>query len=221
MLLFLTADQAVAHQHPVHRGPRRRRRNPCRGEFEGDPPGTPARMCPPHLTRESFDVGPHPGRAGPGPPRCLLQRPDTPGRVLRHPRVDRLPRHPVADGHLADRRSVQYLEDSPKALLCQPVPIASLCSTRQGEPASQIETELVKDVPRTISQQSSEAAPASIYLAVATPSAHCSPLPFTPMLGLPPCRMGCQSVRDSSCGRCAESIGLRALSYPMSTPTMR
>jgi hypothetical protein len=114
-------------------------------------------MCPPHFAREGFDIGRYPGRAGPGSPRCLLQCLDTPGRVLRHPRVDRLPRHPVPDGHLADGRSVQYLEDSSKALLCQPIPINSLCSTRHGEPASQIETELVKDVPRTNCQLSSEA----------------------------------------------------------------
>gem|GEM_PF-4961002 len=171
MLLFLTADQPVANQYPVHRGPRRRRRNPCRGQFERDPSGTPAWMCPPHFAREGFDVGPYPGRAGPGSPRCLLQCLDTPGRVLRHPRVDRLPRHPVPDGHLADGRSVRYLEDSSKALLCQPIPINSLCSTRHGEPASQIETELVKDVPRTNCQLSPEAPhdmrpPPSITVAV-------------------------------------------------------
>jgi ATP-dependent exoDNAse (exonuclease V) alpha subunit len=34
----------------------------------------------------------------------------------------------VPDGHLADGRSVQYLGDSPKALLRQPIPIISLCS---------------------------------------------------------------------------------------------
>lgn len=44
MLLFLGADQAIAGQHPVDRGPRRRRLQPAAGQLVGDPAGTPPGM---------------------------------------------------------------------------------------------------------------------------------------------------------------------------------
>jgi hypothetical protein len=67
MLLLLRHDQTVAFQNPVHRGPRRRRRTGP-AEFERDPPGTPPRMHPPHLTHHGLDLGRDPGRAGLRPP---------------------------------------------------------------------------------------------------------------------------------------------------------
>jgi hypothetical protein len=101
--LLLVAHQAVARQHAVHGGPRGRRGHPGLRYLERDARRTPARVGPAHLAGKGLHVGGQPRRAGSRPTRRLAQRVESAGRVLRPPRVDRLPRHPVAHGHLADR----------------------------------------------------------------------------------------------------------------------
>lgn len=57
MLLFLGADQAIAGQHPVDRGPRRRRLQPAAGQLVGDPAGTPPGMPAAQLADLGLNLG--------------------------------------------------------------------------------------------------------------------------------------------------------------------
>ena len=118
--LGLRRHHRVADQHPVHRRPRRRARCAPLRHLERDPPGTPPRMRPPQLAHQRLGLGRQPRRRGPRPPRRLPQPVDPGRRVPGLPRVHRLPRHPVPDRDLADRRPVQHLQHRPVPLLDQP-----------------------------------------------------------------------------------------------------
>jgi hypothetical protein len=95
-------------------------------DLERDPPGTPRRMRPSQLAHQRLGLRRQPRRRGPRPPRRLPQ-PIHPSRgVPGLPRVHRLPRHPVPDRNLTDRRPVQHLQHRPVPLLDQPLPVILL-----------------------------------------------------------------------------------------------
>ena len=48
-------DQAVAHQHPVDRGPRRQRLHTLAGQLVAQPPRPPPRVRPPQLIDHGLD----------------------------------------------------------------------------------------------------------------------------------------------------------------------
>jgi hypothetical protein len=126
MPLGLRRHHRVADQHPVHRRPRRRRPHAPLRRLERDPPGTPPRMRPPQLAHQRLGLGRQPRRGGPRPPGRLPQPADSGRRMPGPPRIHRLPRHPVPDGHLTDRRPVQNLQHRPVPLLDQPRPVICL-----------------------------------------------------------------------------------------------
>jgi len=133
MHLGLRRHHRVADQDPVHRRPRRRSRHAPLRHLERDPPGTPPRMRPPQLAYQRLGLRRQPRRRGPRPPRDLTQPVDPRRGVPGLPRIHRLPRHPVPDRHLADRRPVQHLQHRPVPLLNQPdtVILLLLCPHEQ------------------------------------------------------------------------------------------
>ncbi|ALM37697.1 hypothetical protein SFR_1082 [Streptomyces sp. FR-008] len=119
MLLFLGADQAVAGQHPVDRGPRRRRLQPAAGQLVGDPAGTPSGMPTAQLADLGLNLGgqargtvPRPAGAIQQTGHALLLEPPPPA-------VQGLARGAVPGRDLTDRRPDEHFADSPVAVLGQ------------------------------------------------------------------------------------------------------
>ena len=119
MLLFLGADQAVAGQHPVDRGPRRCRFQPAAGQLVRDPAGTPPEMPAAQLADLGFHLGGQARGTVPRSPGAIQQA----GHALllepAPPAVQRLTRGAIPGRDLTDRRPAEHLTNSPVTVLGQ------------------------------------------------------------------------------------------------------
>jgi hypothetical protein len=121
VLLLLRSDQPVAHQRPVHRCPRRRRRGLSAAQLMHDPAGAPARMRMPQFADQRFTVGRQPSRRPVRSTRPVPQPVQPAGAVPLDPHVHRLPRRAVPTGHLRHRATGQHLQHRPVTQLNPPV----------------------------------------------------------------------------------------------------
>ncbi len=110
-LTRLRRDQPLTHQTPIDRRQRRQRLDTVLAELMPNRARTPARMLTTQPNDPSFNLGRHLMRTRQRPRRTIDKTGQTLGRVPAQPLMNRLSRHPVAAGHIGDRRPVvQHLE---------------------------------------------------------------------------------------------------------------
>src|SRR4051794_7777676 len=119
MLLFLGADQAIAGQDPVDRGPRRSRLQPAAGQLVGDPAGTPPGMPAARLADLGLNLGGQARGTVPRPAGAVQQTGDALPFEPAPPAVQGLARGAVPGRDLTDQRPAEHFADSPVAVLGQ------------------------------------------------------------------------------------------------------
>ena len=109
--------QAMAHQHPVDRGPGRQRAHPCLAQLEPQPPRAPPRMRPAQPADQRLDLSIQLPGLKAGPVRVIGQPRRAFPLITTQPAMHSLTGHPIPAGHLGDRRTRYDLHDGVIALL--------------------------------------------------------------------------------------------------------
>ena len=116
-MLALGRDQAMADQHPVNGRAGRQRAHPGLAQLKQQPPRAPPRMRPTPLADQRLNPGVQLPRLIAGPVGMVSQPGQPVAFIAAQPAVHRLTGHPIAAGHLGDRRTGYDLHDGVIALL--------------------------------------------------------------------------------------------------------
>ena len=113
----LRGDQTVTNQTPIDRRPTRQRHHAFPVELMTNRTRTPPRLLTAHLHDPRLDLRRHLMRTRQRLRRAIHQTRQPIARVPTQPNMHRLPRHPIAAGHIGDGRSVvDHLEHRLQAL---------------------------------------------------------------------------------------------------------